>query len=112
MPLRRNAHEGVTRVQAGVYNEFAELLTDLLQRVNVGDPTHSSTHMGPLINGARVAWAQQHVDDAIELGAHTLCGGGVPREQQAGSFYEPTLLANARGARTSANGCCAALQTP
>ena len=38
---------------------------------------------------------QEHVDDAVGLGAEVLCGGRPPSHLPDGHFFSPTLLGNA-----------------
>jgi succinate-semialdehyde dehydrogenase/glutarate-semialdehyde dehydrogenase len=48
---------------------------------------------GPLIEQAAVENAHQHVKDAVEHGAESVCGG-EPLTDRAGAFFPPTILSN------------------
>ena len=48
---------------------------------------------GPLINQAALQKVQLHVSDALEKGGDLLAGGGV--STLGGTFFEPTVIANA-----------------
>jgi succinate-semialdehyde dehydrogenase / glutarate-semialdehyde dehydrogenase len=68
-----------------------------MRAVKVGPGSDPSTNMGPCINSARVELAQEHVDDAVALGATVECGGSPPGDEglKNGFFFSPTLLRNA-----------------
>lgn len=60
--------------------------------IRVGDPTDSTTRMGPLISTEHHAKVSGYVRRAIEDGASLLCGG----EELGGNYYSPTILDNVR----------------
>lgn len=80
-------------VHADVYDEFAALFTEAMAALRVGDPMDESTDVGPLATEQGRADLEELVTDAEKLGATALCGGQRPAVQQAGWFYEPTVLA-------------------
>ncbi len=80
-------------VQDAVYDQFAARLADAVGRLKVGDGSLSGTDQGPLINEAAVAKVQACIDDAVDKGARVLCGG--KRHARGGTFFEPTILADA-----------------
>lgn len=80
-------------IQDGVYDAFVSRLTDAVRAMRVGNALEGETEQGPLINEAALAKVEQHVGDALEKGAKLLCGGR--RHSLGGTFYEPTVLAEA-----------------
>ena len=83
-------------VQAGVYDAFAEKFAAAAGTLRVGPGTAKDVTVGPLIDDAAVAKAQEHVDDARAKGARVMIGG--KQHQLGGRFFEPTILANCDGA--------------
>ncbi|MFG0268758.1 NAD-dependent succinate-semialdehyde dehydrogenase [Pseudomonas sp. zjy_14] len=80
-------------VQDSVYDAFTRKLADAVQALRVGDALQGESDQGPLINAAALNKVEQHVGDALERGARLLCGGR--RHALGGTFYEPTVLAEA-----------------
>ncbi|MBV7582069.1 NAD-dependent succinate-semialdehyde dehydrogenase [Pseudomonas sp. PDM33] len=80
-------------IQDGVYDAFVSRLTDAVRVMRVGNALEGETEQGPLINEAALAKVEQHVGDALENGARLMCGGR--RHALGGTFYEPTVLAEA-----------------
>lgn len=80
-------------VQDGIYDAFAEKLAAAAERLKVGPGTEPGVAIGPLINGAGLAKAEEHVADAVSKGARILTGG--KRHALGGTFFEPTVLADA-----------------
>ena len=80
-------------IQDGVYDAFVSRLTEAVRAMRVGNALEGETEQGPLINEAALAKVEQHVGDALEQGARLLCGGR--RHALGGTFYEPTVLAEA-----------------
>ena len=79
-------------VQDGVYDAFAAKLAAAVERFKVGHGVEPGVEIGPLIDGAAVAKAEQHVADALAKGARVLTGGG--RHALGGTFFQPTVLAD------------------
>ncbi|MFK8397878.1 NAD-dependent succinate-semialdehyde dehydrogenase [Pseudomonas sp. BGr12] len=80
-------------IQDGVYDAFVSRLTEAVRAMRVGNALEGETEQGPLINEAALAKVEQHVGDALEKGAKLLCGGR--RHALGGTFFEPTVLAEA-----------------
>lgn len=80
-------------VQDGVYEAFTGKLAEAVAAMRVGRALDGDTEQGPLINAAALAKVELHVGDALEKGAKVLCGGR--RHALGGTFYEPTILAEA-----------------
>jgi len=77
-------------IQAGVYNEFAEKLATMVDKLVVGDGLQGNTHQGPLINEAAVVKVEQHIADARNKGGQVICGG--QRHALGGTFFQPTVI--------------------
>lgn len=82
-------------IQDGVYEAFTGKLAEAVAAMRVGNALEGETEQGPLINAAALAKVELHVSDAVEKGAKVLCGGR--RHALGGTFYEPTILAEASG---------------
>ncbi|WP_347911806.1 NAD-dependent succinate-semialdehyde dehydrogenase [Pseudomonas grandcourensis] len=80
-------------IQDGVYEAFTGKLAEAVAAMRVGSALDGETEQGPLINAAALTKVEQHVNDAVEKGAKVLCGGR--RHALGGTFYEPTILAEA-----------------
>ncbi|WUS95471.1 NADP-dependent succinic semialdehyde dehydrogenase [Streptomyces sp. NBC_00708] len=84
-------------VHTQVYEEFAERFTVGMRELTVGDPLEEATDVGPLSSEQGRADLEELVDDAVNRGAETLCGGGRPEGLggglENGWFYAPTVLA-------------------
>ncbi|MDX2234283.1 MAG: NAD-dependent succinate-semialdehyde dehydrogenase [Hyphomonadaceae bacterium] len=80
-------------VQAGVYEAFAEKLAAAIRALTVGDGLAAGVDQGPLIDAAAVEKTEAHIADARAKGARVLVGGA--RHALGGTFFEPTLLADA-----------------
>jgi succinate-semialdehyde dehydrogenase/glutarate-semialdehyde dehydrogenase len=79
-------------VHAKVYEEFAARLVEAVTALRVGDGRESGVTQGPLIDGAALVKVEQHIADAVARGARVLTGGR--RHALAGTFFEPTVLAD------------------
>jgi succinate-semialdehyde dehydrogenase/glutarate-semialdehyde dehydrogenase len=77
-------------VQESVYDAFAEKLAAEVGSMKVGPGTEEGVTAGPLINKAAVEKVEEHIADALKLGAKVIVGG--KRHALGGNFYEPTVL--------------------
>jgi succinate-semialdehyde dehydrogenase/glutarate-semialdehyde dehydrogenase len=77
---------------ADIYDEFAELFSNKMAALNVGDPLDESVDVGPVATATGRDEIAELVDDAVSKGA-TVLTGGQPL-QRDGWFYEPTVLAD------------------
>ncbi|XP_033836236.1 succinate-semialdehyde dehydrogenase, mitochondrial [Periophthalmus magnuspinnatus] len=78
-------------VQSGVYEVFLQKVGAAMDRdLKVGHGIEPSTTQGPLINQRAAEKVAHQIADAVSLGAKVLRGGS----RLAGSFVEPTLLAD------------------
>jgi succinate-semialdehyde dehydrogenase/glutarate-semialdehyde dehydrogenase len=77
-------------VQEGVYDKFAAKLKERIEAQVVGNGLEQGVTLGPLIDRAAVEKVEEHIGDAVELGAKVLIGG--QRHQLGGQFFQPTIL--------------------
>ncbi len=80
-------------IQDGVYDEFTSRLAQAVSALKVGDGFTAGVAQGPLIDQQALEKVEQHVADAKGKGARVVIGG--KRHALGGTFYEPTVLANA-----------------
>ena len=79
-------------VHRSLYDRFAELCAEKAARLRVGNGLEPEIELGPLIHERQVRIVEEHVNDAIALGARLLTGG--KRLAELGpNFYAPTVLA-------------------
>ncbi len=81
-------------IQDSIYEAFAAKLREKIAALQVGPGWGKDVTQGPLINEAAVQKVEKHVADALAKGARILCGGR--RHALGGTYYEPTLLAEAK----------------
>ena len=75
-------------VQAGIHDAVVAKLIEAVGKLKVGDGAEEGTLIGPLIDEAAVAKAQEHVDDVLAKGGKVETGG----EALGGRFFAPTVL--------------------
>lgn len=80
-------------VQDGIYDAFTSALTQAVRKMRVGNALQGEVEQGPLINQAALKKVETHVADALQKGAKILTGGKP--HALGGTFYEPTVLADA-----------------
>ncbi|MRG85128.1 aldehyde dehydrogenase family protein [Salinibacillus xinjiangensis] len=80
---------GVQRiyVEREVYDEFKTEFIKRTEQYVTGDKLSPVTDMGPLITEKEAIRVENWVDDALDKGAHLLCGG-----KRKGAFYAPTVI--------------------
>ena len=80
-------------IQSGVYEAFAEKLVAAVRKLQVGNGLDAGVTQGPLIEEKAVEKVEALVADAVGKGARILLGGR--KHALGGTFYEPTVLADA-----------------
>ncbi len=77
-------------VEDGALKKFTEAFVKEASKMRVGDPSKPDTDMGPLI----CAEQRERVEGFLQRakGAKVLLGGGRPRGQKKGYFFEPTIV--------------------
>lgn len=79
-------------VVESVAEEFIAACKTAFEKIIVGDPTDSSTQMGPLMSAKAVTEVEKQVQTSIAQGARLITGG--QKLDRAGAFYAPTILAD------------------
>ncbi len=77
-------------VQAPVYDEFARKLAKKVEDLKVGDGFEDGVTTGPLIDEQGLAKVEDHVANAVSMGAKVVTGGAP--DSHGGTFYQPTVL--------------------
>jgi len=77
-------------VADGLYDEFVERFTAAMAALRPGDPSDSSTDLGPLSSEAAAQGLMAQIDDAVSKGATVRTGGR--RVNRPGAYVEPTVL--------------------
>ena len=80
-------------VQAGIYDEFVEKLAAASNALKVGSGLDEGVQQGPLIDGKAVEKVEEFIADASSKGGRVVAGG--KRHALGGSFFEPTVIADA-----------------
>ncbi len=78
-------------VEQSLYDDVVEQVTELSQKVKVGDPLDGETQMGSLISAAHREKVHGFVDEARAEGAEVTTGGAIA--DGPGAFYPPTVIA-------------------
>jgi succinate-semialdehyde dehydrogenase/glutarate-semialdehyde dehydrogenase len=79
--------------QAGIYDDFVAALGEAVGKLHVGDGSQEDVEQGPLIDEEAVRKTEEHLQDAVDLGAQIVVGGS--RHKLGGTFFQPTVIANA-----------------
>ena len=80
-------------VQKEVKGKFIEALKERAEKVVVGDPRKKETFMGPVINAKAIETFRKAVEDAKQLGARAVTGGGI-LDDKNGFYVSPTIVAD------------------
>src|SRR5690606_357151 len=80
-------------VQAGIYDEFVERLAAASNKLKVGQGLEEGVQQGPLIDERAVEKVEELIADAKTKGGKIVAGGN--RHELGGSFFQPTVIANA-----------------
>lgn len=78
-------------VERSLYDDVVSQVTELSQRVKVGDPLDPDTQMGSLISTAHRDKVHGFVEGARKEGAEVTTGGAIG--DGPGAFYPPTVIA-------------------
>lgn len=73
-----------------VYDAFVDKLKAAVAKLRVGNGLEDGITTGPLIDEKAVAKVEEHIADAVALGASVVAGGS----RLGGNFFEPTILVN------------------
>ncbi|OLP46341.1 NAD-dependent succinate-semialdehyde dehydrogenase [Rhizobium oryziradicis] len=77
-------------IQSGVYDAFAEKLSQKVSAMKVGDGFEAGVNAGPLITAKALEKVQEHISDAVSKGASIALGGNP--DERGGLFFQPTVL--------------------
>jgi succinate-semialdehyde dehydrogenase/glutarate-semialdehyde dehydrogenase len=77
-------------VEDGVYDALASRLKEVVTSQKVGNGLEKGVTIGPLIDENAVEKVEEHIEDALRLGAKVYCGGH--RHALGGTYFEPTIL--------------------
>jgi succinate-semialdehyde dehydrogenase/glutarate-semialdehyde dehydrogenase len=81
-------------VQDGIHDAFVEKLAAAVGRLKIGNGLDAGVEQGPLVNLAALEKVERQLQEAVAQGAQLLCGGA--RHALGGTYFQPTVLANAR----------------
>jgi succinate-semialdehyde dehydrogenase/glutarate-semialdehyde dehydrogenase len=81
-------------VQAGIYDRFVEKLAAASGKLKVGPGLDDGVQQGPLIDEKGVEKVEELIADATSKGGKVVTGG--KRHALGGTFFEPTVIANAK----------------
>ncbi|OYY13312.1 MAG: succinate-semialdehyde dehydrogenase (NADP(+)) [Rhizobiales bacterium 35-68-8] len=80
-------------VQAGIYDAFVEKFAEASKALKVGNGFEPGVVQGPLIEEKAVGKVERLLKDALDKGGTVVTGG--KRHALGGTFFEPTVIANA-----------------
>lgn len=80
-------------VQSGIYDAFVDKLAKASNKLKVGPGLEDGVQQGPLIDEKAVEKVEEFVADAKAKGGKVVAGGH--RHKLGGSFFEPTVIADA-----------------
>jgi succinate-semialdehyde dehydrogenase/glutarate-semialdehyde dehydrogenase len=80
--------------QSKIYNKFVDRLAEESEKLVVGNGRDEGTQQGPLIDEKAVESVESMIADAVKKGGKIVTGG--KRHAKGGTFFEPTVIANAK----------------
>jgi len=80
-------------VQDGIYDAFMEKFVAAVEDLTVGDGLEEGVEQGPLIDVKALEKVEEFVADAAAHGGRVIAGG--ERHALGGTFYQPTVVAEA-----------------
>ncbi len=86
-------------LEASIKDEFLEKFKERAERIKVGDPMDTGTHMGPQVSEDQLNRIKGYVDIARSEGATVLSGGVPPQLEgnfQHGYFFQPTIFSEVK----------------
>ena len=83
-------------VQSGIYDAFCAKLAEAVNKMVVGNGLENGVSQGPLIDANAFEKVKMFVSDALDKGGK-LVTGGKPHSL-GGTFFEPTIIAEASNA--------------
>jgi phenylacetaldehyde dehydrogenase len=80
-------------VEREIFEEVAEGVANIANKIKLGSGLDSKTEMGPLVSNIQLDRVCGYLDSGYQEGAKALCGG--KKREGAGYFIEPTVLVDA-----------------
>lgn len=80
--------------QRSIADRFLEELVNFTRTLRIGPGWEPSTDIGPLARERYRHKVEEHVEEAVKMGALVLTGGKRPVGLPKGYYYEPTVLTN------------------
>ncbi|MBP6563929.1 MAG: aldehyde dehydrogenase family protein, partial [Neisseriaceae bacterium] len=77
-------------VQSGVYDAFVQKLAAAVAELKIGNGLDEGVVFGPVIDANAVAKVQEHIHNAVAMGAELVSGGQV--DAQGPLFFQPTIV--------------------
>ncbi len=81
-------------VDKRIFDRFVDEFVAKVKKLKVGNPLDRSIEIGPMVSKRQREVLEAQVKDAVDKGAHVLCGG--KRVDGRGWFFEPTVLVNVK----------------
>jgi 1-pyrroline-5-carboxylate dehydrogenase len=81
-------------VHEKIYDRFLEILARRADALTVGDPSHPSNYMGPVINGKAKETILEYVEKGVAEGGRIIAGAGRVEDPSGGYFIRPTVIAD------------------
>lgn len=75
-------------VHNSIYDAFVDKLKVAVAKLKIGNGLDQGVTTGPLIDEKAIRKIQEHIEDAVSLGAKVVIGG----KSLGGNFFEPTIL--------------------
>jgi len=75
-------------IQRGVYDAFADKLTEKVKALKVGNGVEAGTDIGPMIEEKAIVKVEAQIQDAVAKGANLAFGG----QRLGGLFLQPAVL--------------------
>ena len=95
-PTRMLVHESI-------YEQAVSTAVRVGEGVEVGDPTESGSHIGPLVSKSQFDKVQRLINTGIDEGAQVALGGpGKPEGRETGYFVKPTIFVGVNNEMTIA----------
>tara|TARA_B100000965_G_scaffold241421_2_gene202571 strand:- start:1448 stop:2905 length:1458 start_codon:yes stop_codon:yes gene_type:complete len=76
--------------QDAIYDEFCQKFVKAASELKVGDGLNEEITSGPMIDEQSLEKVEEHVQDAVRLGAKVAIGGS--KHSLGMNFYQPTIL--------------------
>lgn len=80
-------------VHQSIYKNLVEKIVEHVKKIKLGDPSLTTTELGPLVSAKQLSVIEAQVADAVSKGADVVIGGKKPSDLQ-GNYYLPTILTN------------------